>query len=176
METVRKRDFGLSSQLSDYEPPFIKPHVDQKVQRTGVAARCCTTVRRVTRNSGNAECLKIVDNSRALVRPDAPLGVARYVAVEFHRNRMTTRSAYGSCREALRIANACSVTPRTVYLWSEPENRQRQARREEPLHVDAQVNGRRWHGSTSTSPMVCPLSLPGRGARKQLPHRAHLRP
>ena len=59
-----KRDFGLSSQLSDYEPPFIKPNVDEKVQRTGVAARCCTTVRRVTRNSGNAECLKIVDNTR----------------------------------------------------------------------------------------------------------------
>ena len=26
IETVRKRDFGFSSQLSDYEPPFIKPH------------------------------------------------------------------------------------------------------------------------------------------------------
>src|SRR5215211_5086368 len=64
----------------------------------------------------------------------------------FTASRMTTRSSYGSCRGALRIANACSVTPRTVYLWSEPENRQRQARREEPLHVDAQVNGARRHG------------------------------
>jgi hypothetical protein len=68
--------------------PEAKPkNVDQEVQRTGVAARCCTTVRRVTRNSGNAECLKIVDNTRALVRPDAPLGVARYVAAEFHRKQ-----------------------------------------------------------------------------------------
>jgi hypothetical protein len=41
----------------------------------------------------------------------------------FTASRMTTRSAYGSCREALRIANACSVTLRTVYFWSEPENR-----------------------------------------------------
>jgi len=47
IETVRKRDFGLSSQLADYWPPFIKPHVDDKIQRTGIAARCCTTVRRV---------------------------------------------------------------------------------------------------------------------------------
>src|SRR5829696_9202612 len=64
----------------------------------------------------------------------------------FTASRMTTRSAYGSCREALRIANACSVTHRTVYFCSESENRQRQARREEPLHVDAQVNGARRHG------------------------------
>jgi hypothetical protein len=87
IETVRKRDFGFSSQLSDYEPPFIKPHVDHKVQRTGVWARCCTTVRRVTRNGANAEGLKIIDNTRALVRPNAPLGVARYVAAESHRKQ-----------------------------------------------------------------------------------------
>src|SRR5215217_3790028 len=76
----------------------------------------------------------------------------------FTASRMTTRSAYGSCREALRIANACSVTLRTVYFWSEPENR---------------------HGgtaSTRTSPMVCPRSLPGRGTRERLLHRADLRP
>ena len=82
-----KRDFGLSSQLSDYEPPFIKPNVDEKVQRTGVAARCCTTARRVTRKGGNAESVEMIDNTRALVRPDAPLGVARYVAAEFHRKQ-----------------------------------------------------------------------------------------
>jgi hypothetical protein len=41
----------------------------------------------VARNGGNVECLKIVDDTRALVRPDAPLGVARYVAAEFHRKQ-----------------------------------------------------------------------------------------
>src|SRR5215204_6258304 len=95
IETVRKRDFGLSSQLSDYEPPFIKPNVDQEVQRTGVAARCCTTVRRATRNGGNAECLKIVDNTRALVRPDAPLGVARYVAALLPGSMILADLAFG---------------------------------------------------------------------------------
>jgi hypothetical protein len=122
IETVRKRDFGFSSQLSEYEPPFIKPHVDHKVQRTGVWARCCTTVRRVTRNGANAEGLKIIDNTRALVRPNAPLGVARYVAAESHRKQDDHSDWYGSFRGALRIANACSVTPRTLYFWSEPEN------------------------------------------------------
>src|SRR5215204_1154600 len=111
IETVRKRDFGLSSQLSDYEPPFIKPNVDQKVQRTGVAARCCTTVRRVTRNSGNAECLKIVDNSRALVRPDATLGVARYVAAEFHRKQDDHSVCVWELPESAAHRNACSMTP-----------------------------------------------------------------